>query len=357
MAATLRPDPRWLLRLPEVFAGVAPAVLEQAGATAPLKLSGGWYAVNLTSLAPASAFDAAMFIAWRMPVEHGWPCCPEKTESFIEKAAQALAKKFAPRAPQAVLAGPLDAGTPNRYYKSLASNLRGRVLQLFPKLKVATAEEQDPRQPSLFVLVGKEGLFAGMTTPRDANGFHPGGMKFIRQSGGMISRAGAKIAEALHWLRLHRDPPAEGSQWLELGASPGGMTGELLQRGFAVTAVDRAPLDARLRGAAGLKFILADATAFRLLPSARFEALLCDLNGPARESMRAVTRVSRNLWPGGLVVFTLKTAGAESVAEILSLARAVEADAAAAGLLLIGRTHLNYNRHEFTLCFERRDDT
>lgn len=347
---------RWLLRLPEVFADLAPVVLEQTGAQSPLKLSGGWYAVNMEADRSWSSAAAALFIAWRMPVEHSWPCCPEKTESFIEKAAQALAKKFAPRAPQAVLAGPLAAGTPNRYYKSLASNLRGRVLQLFPKLRVASADEQDPRRPSLFVLVGKEGLFAGMTTPREANGFHPGGMKFIRQSEGMISRAGAKIAEALHWLRLHREPPAEGSQWLELGASPGGMTGELLHRGYAVTAVDRAPLDARLHSAAGLKFIKEDATAFRLLPSARFDALLCDLNGPARESMRAVTRLMRNLWEGGLVVFTLKTAGAESVAEILMLARVVEGDAAAAGLVLIGRTHLNYNRHEFTLCFERRDD-
>jgi 23S rRNA (cytidine2498-2'-O)-methyltransferase len=356
MAASPRPDPRWLLRLPEVFADLAPAVLERAGATSPLKLSGGWYAVHLPVPEPGSAEDAALFIAWRMPVEHSWPCCPEKTESFIEKAAQALAKKFVPRGPQAVLAGPLDAGGQNRYYKSLASNLRGRLLQLFPKLPAATAEEQDPRRPSLFVLAGKEGLFAGMTTPREANGFHPGGVKFIRQSEGMISRAGAKIAEALHWLRLHREPPAVGSHWLELGASPGGMTGELLQRGYAVTAVDRAPLDARLRGAAGLRFLHDDAGTVRLPPSARFAALLCDLNGPALESMRAVTRLTRNLWQGGLVVFTLKTGGAESVVEIPALARAVEAEAGAAGLALIGRTHLNYNRHEFTLCFERRED-
>jgi 23S rRNA (cytidine2498-2'-O)-methyltransferase len=350
---TAKPAPRWLLRIPEVFAGLAPEVLARLAAEAPVKLEGGWQVAKITEPARLDG-DAGMLVPWRLPVEHSWPCCPEKTESFIEKAAQALAKKFVPRGPQAVLAGPLDAGAQNRYYKTLASNLRGRLLQLFPKLPAGSAEEQEPAVHSLFVLVGKEGLFAGMSTPRDAGGFHPGGVKFIRQSEGMISRAGAKIAEALHWLRLHREPLPPGSRWLELGASPGGMTGELLQRGYHVTAVDRAPLDARLRDAEGLQFIREDAAEFRPPAAARYDALLCDLNGPARDSMRAVTKLARHLRANGLVVFTMKLAGAESLVEILSLCRAVEADAAAAGLNLIGKTHLHYNRHEFTLFFERR---
>jgi 23S rRNA (cytidine2498-2'-O)-methyltransferase len=349
-----KPATRRLLRIPEVFADLAPEILACAGAENPLPLAGGWYAVKVpegNSLPP----DAALFVPWRLPVEHSWPCCPEKTEQFIEKAAQALVKKFGPRGPQAVLMGPLDAGSPQRYYKSLASNLRGRTLQLFPKLPAGSAEEQDPAVPSLFCLVGKEGLFAGMSTPRDAGGFHPGGMKFIRQSdGAMISRAGAKIAEALHWLRLLREPLPPGSHWLELGASPGGMTGELLQRGFHVTAVDRAPLDARLHHAPGLTFLKADAAAFRPPPAARYDALLCDLNGPAPLAIRTVSRLASHLRPRGLVVFTLKTPGSETLAEVSALSGSVEAEALASGLTLIGKTHLTYNRREFTLCFEYR---
>lgn len=347
-----KPAARRLLRIPEVFAGLAPEILARAGAENPVRLAGGWHVVKLQSLST----DAALFVPWSLPVEHSWPCCPEKTEQFIEKAAQALVKKFGPCAPQAVLIGPLDAGSPQRYYKTLASNLRGRTLQLFPKLSAGSAEEQDPAQASLFCLVGKEGLFAGMSTPREAGGFHPGGMKFIRQGGGaMISRAGAKIAEALHWLRLHREPLPPGSHWLELGASPGGMTGELLQRGYEVTAVDRAPLDARLHRAPGLTFIKADAAAFQpRTAAARYDALLCDLNGPATAAIQAVIRLGPHLRPGGLVVFTLKCAGAETLNEILALCRTVETEARAAGLTLIGKTHLNYNRWEFTLCFERK---
>jgi 23S rRNA (cytidine2498-2'-O)-methyltransferase len=351
-----KPAPgRLLLRIPEVFADLAPEILARTGAEAPVSLAGGWHLVKLAEPARVDArADVSLFVPWRLPVEHSWPCCPEKTEQFIEKAAQALAKKFGSREPQALLIGPLDAGSPQRYYKTLASNLRGRALQVFPKLRAGSAEEQDPVLSSLFCLVGKEGLFAGMSTPRAAGGFHPGGVKFIRQGdGAMISRAGAKIAEALHWLRLHRDPLPPGSHWLELGASPGGMTGELLQRGYQVTAVDRAALDARLHRAPGLTFLKADATAFQPPPATQYDALLCDLNGPARASILTVNRLVPYLRPGGLTIFTLKTGDAETLTETTALCRAVETDAAAAGLALIGRTHLNYNRKEFTLCFEK----
>ena len=348
------PAERRLFRIPEVFSDLTPELLARTGAVSPVKLSGGWHVAGVSAAATEKS-GASLFIPWHLPVEHSWPCCPEKTEQFIEKAAQALARKFAARSPQAVLMGPLDPGSPNRYYKTLASNLRGRTLQLFPKLPAGAAEEQDPTQPSLFCLVGREGLFAGMSTPRDAGGFHPGGVKFIRQAGGeMISRAGAKIAEALHWMRLFHAPLAEGSHWLELGASPGGMTGELLRRGYQVTAVDRAPLDARLRDAPGLTFLKADAAYFRAPSAARYDALLCDMNGPADAAMHAVARQSPALRPGGLVVFTLKTPGAESLTDILQLCRAVEEQAAEAGLALLGKTHLNYNRQEFTLCLVRR---
>lgn len=348
------PPARHLLRLPEVFAPHAREILALLGAETPTPIAGGWFIVKLADASAFCSEDAALFIPWRLPLEHTWPCNPEKTDTFIEKAAQTLAKKFAPRTPQAVLVGPLDAGPQNRYYKSLASNLRGRVLQLFPKLPAASADDQNPTLPTLFCLVGKEGLFAGMSTPREANGFHPGGIKFIKQSGGaMISRAGAKIAEALHWLRLYTDPPPPGAHWLELGASPGGMTGELLQRQYRVTAVDRAPLDARLRRAEGLTFIPADAAEFRPPPALRYDALLCDLNGDARQSLRAVIRLSASLNPGGLIIFTLKTPGADAPDAILDLCRRIETEARGAGLTLVAKTHLTHNRQEFTLCWRR----
>lgn len=264
-------------------------------------------------------------------------------------------RKFGARNPQAIIVGPFDPGAADRYYRTLASNLRGRTLQLFPPQVAAIrdAEAQDSRAPTLFCLIGKEGLFCGLQSPQASNGWHAGGTKFIRQSGpDTISRAGAKIAEALHHLQLTRRPPPPGSHWLELGASPGGMTAELLARGYRVTAVDRAPLDPRLANAHGLQTVLADAATFQPAKHVVYDAILSDMNGAALESITRVIRLARHLRNNGLVVFTLKLPGAATFAAANETEASVVKSATAAGLRVIARTHLTYNRHEFTLFFE-----
>jgi 23S rRNA C2498 (ribose-2'-O)-methylase RlmM len=275
-------------------------------------------------------------------------------EGFIEKATQTLARKFSARNPQAVFVGALHPTSPDRYYRSLASNLRGRLLQVLPKLPVTEVEEQEPERETLFCLVGKEGLFAGMQSPLKCNGFYPGGSKFIDQDAPeVISRAGAKLAEALHYLRLHRAIPPPGSHWIELGASPGGMTSELLARAQRVTAIDRAPLDQRLAGRAGLTAVLADVATFQPAPGTLYDAILNDMNGPPEESIAQVIRLARYLTPRGLVIFTLKLPRIENMSDACGLFRKTVKTARAAGLHLIAQTHLTYNRHEFTLFLER----
>jgi 23S rRNA (cytidine2498-2'-O)-methyltransferase len=344
----------WLVRIPEIFSGIAEDVLQRFGAVSSTRLGQEYYSIKTTAPEAIRQSEAAMFARWNLPLDHTWPCNPQKMEGFIEKAAQTLLKKFGERNPQGIFIGQINATSPDRYYKSLASNLRGRTLQVFPKLQAATVEEQDPTAETLFCLVGKEGLFCGMQTPRAANGLYAGGSKYIDQdSPDIISRAGAKIAEALHYLLLHRSPLAEGSHWLELGACPGGMTSELLARGQRVTAIDRAPLDKRLDHRPGLKFVLADVGVFTPVDGSVYDALLSDLNGPAEDSIQYVIRLSRYLKPNGLIVFTLKAPRVESVEEPCELLHKVTQAAAAAGLHLFARTHLTYNRNEFTLFFEK----
>ena len=345
----------WLIRIPEVFAEHAPEILAGLGAVPTKTLGGDYHLVQLADPAALHGSEWAKFVSWNLPVHHAWPCCPQKMEGFVEKAAQAVFRKFGGLNPQTLLVGPLQTGGAHPYYKHLATNLRGRTLQLFPPLPAAQdVEAQNPAAPSLFCLVGKEGLFCGVQSPRDSNGFYPGGTKFIRQNAPeTISRAGAKIAEALHYLKLHRPALPEGAHWLELGACPGGMTSELLARGYRVTAVDKAPLDARLNGAAGLEFRRADVADFQAAEGAAFDALLCDMNGDARAALRQVVRLSKNLRKGGLIVFTLKGAGVESPAEMNDLSRAATVYATVSGLSEIKTTHLTYNRLEFTVFFTR----
>jgi len=87
----------------------------------------------------------------------------------------------------------------------------------------------------------------------------------------------------------------------------------------------------------------------------RYDALLCDMNGPAAESIAAVARLSAFVRIGGLVIFTLKLPRVESVDEPLALLGRTVATGERAGLRLFAKTHLTYNRHEFTLFFERAE--
>jgi 23S rRNA C2498 (ribose-2'-O)-methylase RlmM len=218
---------------------------------------------------------------------------------------------------------------------------------------VAQAESQDPNALTLFCMLGKGGVFCGMQSPKDCNGFYPGGSKHVAiHTPDTISRAGAKIVEALHYLRLHREPPPERAHWLELGASPGGMTSELLDRGYRVTAIDPAPLDPRLNDRLGLRFFLADASTFEPPSKLPVDAMLCDMNGPPEKSLADVIRLSSYCAPKALVVFTLKLPRVESVDEALRLFDAIVAQAEKGGLHLFAQTHLTYNRQELTLFFE-----
>lgn len=332
-----------------------PDILAALGARPVKRLGREYHLVKLADDVEWRERDASCFVRWNLPVEHSWPCSPRDTPGFVEKAARALERKFAERQPGALLLGALDPGGGGRYYQNLASNLRGRSLQLFPAelSEIRNPESLDPAAPVLWGLVGSEGLFCGLQSPRLSNGFYPGGTRFISQSGpSSISRAGAKIAEAIHHLRLHGGVPPAGAHWLELGASPGGMTSELLARRYQVTAVDRAALDPRLAGAAGLRFVRTDAGEFRPPSGMSYDALLCDMNGDARDSIACVCRFAPFLRSGALVVFTLKMPGISALDPMLALQQTVVASAAAAGLRLRARTHLSYNRHEFTLVFE-----
>lgn len=346
---------KWLIRVSEVFEAFAGEIVKGLSGEILKKLGSEYYLIQTSDSKAVLQSDVGKFIRWNLPLEHAWPCNPEKMEGFVEKAARTLALKFGDRKPQALFIGQLDPSATNRYYKTLASNLRGRTLQLFPK-QVADfkdVEAQDPVRETLFCLIGKEGVFCGMQSPKASNGLFPGGTKYISQnSPDTISRAGAKIAEALHYLLIHKILPKKGSHWLELGASPGGMTSELLKRGYQVTAIDRAPLDKRLDRHAKLNFAMLDVAAFKPNGSMLYDAILSDMNGDPHESIRQVGRLSKNLKTRGLVIFTLKTTGVSTFQEINELYRSVVDAAACDALDLIARTHLTYNRNELTLFFE-----
>jgi 23S rRNA C2498 (ribose-2'-O)-methylase RlmM len=214
---------------------------------------------------------------------------------------------------------------------------------------------QDPQRRTLFVLVGHEGLFCGVSTPQTCGGFHPGGSVYIRQQGADgISRAGAKLAEALLMLQLDGLDPVRCHEWIELGASPGGMTRELLDRGCRVTAIDRAPLDPRLMPSPSLRFIHGDAASVPAPNKTSADALLCDMNDDPEAAMCTTARMADALKPGSPVIFTLKLTAASDCDVVFTMIDRVVRMATDAALQLVRVTHLNHNRQELTLILQRQ---
>ncbi len=345
-----------LIRISEVFQPFVVEILKLLDAKNVRKLAQEYFLFQTDFPEAIENSEAARFIRFHIPVEHSWPCNPEKMEGFVEKAAQSIYYKLEHRNPQTILVGRLDPASPKQYYRALASNFRGRALQVFelPESAPKEVEDQNPQADTLFCLLGKEGLYAGVCSPIQAGGLYPGGTKFVAiREDDTVSRAGAKIAEALHFLQMYR-PALEGdAHVLELGASPGGMTSELLKRGYQLTAVDRAPLDARLEKRQKLTFSKMDVGEFVPPQGARYDGLISDMNGPPEAAMRNVLRFYDFLQPGAPLIFTLKTPEAGTIKEISKLENEIYALADAKGLTLIARTHLTYNRREFTLFFEK----
>jgi hypothetical protein len=117
--------------------------------------------------------------------------------------------------------------------------------------------------------------------------------------------------------------------------------------------VDRAPLDPKLRKTPGLRFYLQDCRTWRAPAGTVLDALLCDMNGPAEASFATVIEQARALRAGGLVLFTVKTAGVFTIDDAVDAVARLREIADRSGLSFVAVTHLMHNRREFTAVWER----
>jgi len=119
---------------------------------------------------------------------------------------------------------------------------------------------------------------------------------------GTPSRAWAKLEEGLGWSRA---PLARGDRVLEIGASPGGGTRALVDRGLVVTAVDPQPLDPSLEDQVEwIRHAIGDVGDSRLPKDARW--IVCDANIPPTDALGAIARVLRVLKGVEGLLWTLK---------------------------------------------------
>jgi 23S rRNA (cytidine2498-2'-O)-methyltransferase len=124
---------------------------------------------------------------------------------------------------------------------------------------------------------------------------HPGGRYPIVVPAASPSRAYAKIEEAILTFDL---PVRAGDVALEIGASPGGASYALLERGVSVIGVDPAAMDASVLshvGKAGARLIhhqIPVASLTRAMLPAKVDWLLLDVHLAPQVALRAVRRIA-----------------------------------------------------------------
>ncbi|WP_151736467.1 SAM-dependent methyltransferase [Paenibacillus tengchongensis] len=160
------------------------------------------------------------------------------------------------------------------------------------------------QEPAWVVSVYADGdaLYAGVSRPEDNLSDWNGGMIRFRKEDGQISRAKFKLMEAEKEFAI----PFDGFRnALDIGASPGGWTSFLLERGLSVTAVDPALMHESLRSHPRLKILRKNAGEVKFRDN-EFDLLVCDMSWSPKLMAKLVSGLLYSLMPGGTAVVTVK---------------------------------------------------
>jgi 23S rRNA (cytidine2498-2'-O)-methyltransferase len=176
-----------------------------------------------------------------------------------------------------------------------------------------------------------------LASPTKTSPFVNGECRFVEDRAGPPSRAYLKLWEACTRLG---EWPLPGQHCLDLGASPGGWTWAIAQLGAQVTAIDRAPLEARVAAMPGVAFRQGSAFAVAPEPTDWMFSDVIAYPAPLLEMVRRW--VDSGL--AARIVCTVKFQGA------------TDHEAAAAFAAIPGGQvmHLFHNKHELTFLYHRK---
>lgn len=197
----------------------------------------------------------------------------------------------------------------------------------------------------LAVCLGERQVVVGRVRVEDALADWPGGRLRLATSDGQLSRAEHKLEELLTLL-----PLSIGGDALDLGASPGGWTRVLLDRGarrvHAVDPGEPAPALARRKDV-----IWHRTTAGEYLARAdrNFRVIVNDMRMEPMQSARTMITAARLQRPGDLIIMTLKITTNRPVEQV---DRAM--DMLAGSYKINFARQLYHNRNEITVVGERK---
>jgi 23S rRNA (cytidine2498-2'-O)-methyltransferase len=232
--------------------------------------------------------------------------------------------------------------------KALASLIRPlepHLLRALRKAGIDAGNEGATDRLHVFFL-GGTACHVGATRV-GASSSWPMGIPRLRMPRAAPSRSTLKLAEALA-LFVGEDDLATrmrpGMTAVDLGASPGGWTWQLVRRGLHVTAVDNGPMDAALLDTGQVAHRREDGFGFR--PPAPVDWLVCDM---VESPSRVCALVSRWVAQGWCreAIFNLKLPMKKRWEEV-ERARGIVAESLAGAPYRLRMKHLYHDREEIT---------
>ncbi len=130
-----------------------------------------------------------------------------------------------------------------------------------------------------------------------------GGVHRFAKEKGQISRAEFKLLEAIE--QFHLELPVR-SHALDLGASPGGWTRVLRQKGLLVTAVDPGMLHKSLAHDKAIRHLPMAAEKYLTQYPDSYDLIVNDMRMDARDSARLMVKYEPYLYAHGEILMTLK---------------------------------------------------
>jgi 23S rRNA (cytidine2498-2'-O)-methyltransferase len=200
---------------------------------------------------------------------------PGDRAAALARAARALGRRFAE------LWIEMPDTNEGKALSSLARPLRPHLEKALAREGVALGEKSAQRLH--IFLVSGAAAYVGMS-PIGNSAAWPMGIPRLRMPSTAPSRSTLKLAEAILEFIPEREQEkrlAPGMTAADLGASPGGWTWQLVQRGLMVIAVDNGALDPRLLETGQVKHRVDDGFHFR--PPQPLDWMVCDMvESPSR---------------------------------------------------------------------------
>lgn len=208
------------------------------------------------------------------------------------------------------------------------------------------AVERAGQEQVLGMAVTSEGISLGLNGLASGLSDWPGGRVRLARPKEQISRSEFKLEELFRVQDL--DLP-DGGVAIDLGASPGGWTRILRQRGFTVWAVDPGKLDPRLANDSGINHVRMTAGPFLRMTDVEADLVVNDMRMDPDLSTRTMLDAATRLKPGGMMIQTLKVTPHNT---LRTAQHALDNLAGAYEIVWAGQLH--HNRNEITVVGKRR---